>query len=147
MAYADPEKEREYRAAYRERNREAYNERMRKWRKTPAGQAWEKRAQELRKEKRQSNPDIARAEKLRFRYKLTVDQYDSMEKQQQGLCAICHGPSRDGRRLHVDHDHSTGQVRELLCGACNRAVGYLQESEEIALSLAGYLRRWKVENA
>lgn len=51
--------------------------------------------------------------------------YEAMLAAQGGHCALC--PSTGGtRRLHVDHDHKTMQVRGLLCFRCNAALrGYL----------------------
>lgn len=60
--------------------------------------------------------------------------YAKLLKKQHGECAICgtqYGhTSKNGRqcRLAVDHDHTTGKVRGLLCGRCNRGLGYLKEN-------------------
>lgn len=51
-------------------------------------------------------------------YGLTAEQYDALLERQGGRCAICR--NRPGKkRLAVDHDHGTGEVRGLLCGSCN----------------------------
>lgn len=52
---------------------------------------------------------------------VTDDTYTDMLWAQHGGCAICGAPPKT-RRLHVDHDHRTGQVRGLLCMRCNRAL-------------------------
>ena len=49
---------------------------------------------------------------------LTVDEYDDLLGKQGGVCAIC-GQRPNGKLLGVDHDHSTGRVRGLLCSNCN----------------------------
>jgi hypothetical protein len=54
-----------------------------------------------------------------------------MLERQAGVCAICGRPPRGGRALDVDHDHVTGRVRGLLCGNCNRAVGFLDENPDL----------------
>jgi len=46
--------------------------------------------------------------------------FDLLVVLQQGRCAVCLNPNR---RLLVDHDHSTGAVRGLLCTRCNNLVG------------------------
>lgn len=67
-------------------------------------------------------------------YGLTIEEYQDMYHQQQGQCAICKQheemqPQHYGKTLPlaVDHCHTTGAVRGLLCGACNRALGLLNE--------------------
>ena len=64
------------------------------------------------------------------------------------MCAICLSPeakNKASKYLHVDHDHSTGAVRALLCSRCNFAIGALEENPEFCESAAAYLRRHKQE--
>lgn len=64
-------------------------------------------------------------QKLRYKYGITVKQYNEMLSDQQGECAICRRPPGK-RKLSVDHCHESGRVRALLCAACNRSVGYYE---------------------
>lgn len=69
----------------------------------------------------------------------------AMQRRQKGKCEIC-GVDMipGGTGLHsmcIDHCHATGRVRDLLCGNCNRAIGLLRDSPEIAMSAALYLER------
>lgn len=71
--------------------------------------------------------------------------YDRMVEAQEGLCAICRRPerwTRSGlvRTLAVDHDHVTGQIRGLLCSACNTALGYFEDSTERLEAAVRYLK-------
>jgi len=50
------------------------------------------------------------------------------------------------RPLVVDHDHSTGRVRKLLCNACNLAIGMVQEDPARLRALAAYLEFERVEH-
>jgi hypothetical protein len=65
---------------------------------------------------------------LKYRFNLTLEQYDKMYDAQDGVCKICKGVNKDGRRLAVDHDHKTGKIRGLLCVKCNRLLGLAGDS-------------------
>jgi hypothetical protein len=89
---------------------------------------------------RQKNPDHSRADNLK-KYGLAVEQYDAMSDAQGGICSICFFD--DGmpqtRRLAVDHDHQTGNVRGLLCTRCNLAIGYARDDPSLLRAMARYL--------
>jgi hypothetical protein len=89
------------------------------------------------------DPVKSRAEGLKSRYNLTLDQYDDMYEDQEGRCAIC-GTDTPGSRFkhfHVDHDHVTGQVRALLCEACNTGLGKFKDDPSLLRSAALYLEK------
>jgi hypothetical protein len=71
-------------------------------------------------------------------YGLSLEDYEEMLDQQDGKCAIC-GSTPDLRRLCVDHDHATGQVRGLLCRSCNLALGSMQDNIELLENAIAYL--------
>jgi len=62
-----------------------------------------------------------------------------MLNEQNGVCWICGGKSGK-KRLAVDHDHKTGEVRGLLCKRCNRMLGYYRDNAESFARAAAYLR-------
>ena len=54
---------------------------------------------------------------------VTDEVYAQLLERQGGVCAICGNPPKaGGRRLDVDHDHATGEVRGLLCWTCNHKI-------------------------
>lgn len=57
---------------------------------------------------------------------------------QQGRCAVC-GQYEPINKLNVDHVHGTKQVRGLLCGHCNKALGLLRDDPVRVLNLHKYL--------
>jgi Recombination endonuclease VII len=69
-----------------------------------------------------------------------------MWKAQSGLCAICGEPERRStlysgpRHLCVDHDHKTGDVRGLLCGRCNTALGGFKDDAHLLANALAYLK-------
>jgi hypothetical protein len=77
-------------------------------------------------------------------YKLTPEQHDAMLAEQHGLCALCGNPPdpngvRAASRLHVDHDHESKQVRQLLCLDCNRGLGAFLDNPDLLRKAADYL--------
>lgn len=80
---------------------------------------------------------------LKRRYGITLDDYDKMLKLQDGKCAIC-GTSELAKgksRFAVDHCHSTGKVRGLLCTNCNSGIGKLQDDKDLVMKAYEYLIR------
>ena len=78
---------------------------------------------------------------LKKTYGITLEQYDAMLESQDGECAICGTCEPGGRgRFHVDHCHSSEEVRGLLCAACNLALGNFKDNIETLLSAVNYLR-------
>lgn len=74
-------------------------------------------------------------------YGLTPERYREMHAAQLGLCAICGKPEGNGRQLCIDHDHETGQVRQLLCVKCNTGIGQFADDPELVSRALAYLRR------
>lgn len=81
--------------------------------------------------------------KFKTRYGITVEDYDRMMVEQQGLCSICRGvPGKRG--FQVDHDHNTGKVRGLLCEPCNRGLGQFKDDPILLRVAAQYLEAHRV---
>lgn len=79
--------------------------------------------------------DQIRAIHRRSKYGLTPEKHQQMYDSQGGLCAIC----RVGWATHVDHDHSTGKVRGLLCRQCNAGLGQFSDQPSLLASAMEYL--------
>ncbi|MEQ1354518.1 MAG: endonuclease VII domain-containing protein [Candidatus Acidiferrum sp.] len=73
-------------------------------------------------------------------YGVPLEVYRAKLAAQDGRCAICGGPPGK-RSLNVDHDHATGQVRDLLCAACNTGIGALRDDPELMRKAAEYIER------
>lgn len=97
---------------------------------------------------KERNRDNKFRHKLQETYGMTVEDYYVLHDQQNGVCAICgneeaskHGKTGTTFRLAVDHCHTTGKVRGLLCQNCNRAIGLLGDNANRLRTAASYLER------
>jgi hypothetical protein len=87
---------------------------------------------------REAQSAYGREWKLQRHYKITGADYDAMFAAQGGVCAICGDTSKT--KLAIDHCHTTGRIRGLLCISCNRGIGYLGDDPDRALRASEYLR-------
>lgn len=87
-----------------------------------------------------SSRRVQRNSHLLREFGITLEVYEGMLKAQNGVCAICSRPPNT-RALHVDHDHTSGEVRGLLCFPCNHAIGLLGDDPERLTAAAFYLSR------
>ncbi len=84
--------------------------------------------------------EVNRRARLKDVYGLTLAEYDALLELQGNGCAICgKTPEENGQRLAVDHDHETGEVRGLLCRACNSGIGFLCDNPNLCYRAAQYL--------
>ena len=81
---------------------------------------------------------------LRYNFGLSEEDYQQKLKAQCNTCAICNKSETENKqRLAVDHCHSTGIVRGLLCSQCNLALGLFTDSLEKLQSAKAYLEKYK----
>jgi hypothetical protein len=73
------------------------------------------------------------------RHNITQEFFDSLIEEQDNKCAICGTELQAGYRTHIDHNHSTGSVRGLLCSKCNTGLGLFREDKQILLNAVSYL--------
>lgn len=78
---------------------------------------------------------------LQARYGITSEEYAAYLALQDGVCGICGTGCRTGQRLAVDHCHSTGRVRGLLCFACNTALGQMADDPARLRLAADWIER------
>jgi hypothetical protein len=96
-------------------------------------------------------PGDARKENLKYFHNTTPEEFDRQLAKQGGGCAICGrrdvGFTRKKapvRYLHQDHNHKTNKNRGILCGPCNRGLGYFLDSLELLQKAIDYLKEWDV---
>lgn len=102
------------------------------------------RAKEWRESNQEKHRAITRRCLVRRLYGISVEDFDRMVVEQSGLCLICHRNPYP-KKLHVDHDHSSGKVRGLLCGHCNSLLGMAKDNTSILASAIAYLEAYAHE--
>lgn len=93
---------------------------------------------DCKKSNRGPRKDYERARRLRT-FGITEAEYDQMFKSQDGRCAICRTDTPSAKGWCIDHCHSTGVVRGILCSNCNTGLGHFRDSEPIMLAAIEYL--------
>ena len=76
-------------------------------------------------------------------YGISLEDYARMLNNQNLLCGCCGdrlNHNTNDRATHLDHNHSTGTVRAIVCRRCNSLIGLCNESEEYLAAVANYLR-------
>jgi hypothetical protein len=84
---------------------------------------------------------------IKAKFNMTPDDYHALLEAQNGECAICpatdpgHGIGGGYGRWYIDHNHTTGEVRGLLCRACNMGLGKFGDDPIRLRAAADYLER------
>lgn len=84
----------------------------------------------------------ARANWLKKNYGLSIEDWAQMWSEQDGKCASCGDAFPEIKSAHVDHNHTNGEVRALLCKWCNVSLGFLKEDPERIQRLAEYAKKY-----
>lgn len=95
-------------------------------------------ATDIQMEYARKNPKRIKNSELKSTYGITIEDFDALLTKQHYACAICKRISN--KTLHVDHNHTTGKVRGLLCAKCNTALGLISEDILILESMQEYIR-------
>lgn len=104
---------------------------------------YSKRNKDKIKERYHKHATLARIKEVERLYNLTEEELQDKMNLQNGCCAICKDSLVGPNSTHsysIDHNHSTGDARGLLCPNCNTAIGLLREDLIIFESAIEYLR-------
>lgn len=75
------------------------------------------------------------------KYGITIEKYNKMYEEQKGRCYLCDIHQDDlTKKLAVDHNHETGQIRKLLCFNCNHGIGAFKENINTIERALNYLK-------
>ena len=157
MEYKTPEKDRERSKKWREANPEygkeyyhANKDELKKRRKKrPEGyyknyyRANRERLSKYQMEWKRSNKEkvrgIKKKEYLKRKYNLTPEDMAILLDEQENKCKICSIKFNDYIKHNVDHCHSTGKIRGLLCRACNLGLGFFKDDPKLLIKAIEYL--------
>jgi len=94
---------------------------------------------------RSTNPNTKRnrkADKLKLRYGLDHERWQEIRHEQNYSCMVC-GVTEEalGKKLDVDHCHTSGVVRGVLCNPCNTMLGHARDKIEVLEAAVEYLRK------
>lgn len=79
------------------------------------------------------------------KYGITLVDYNRMFAAQNGCCGICGRHQTEFKKsLAVDHNHTTGQIRGLLCISCNTGLTVVEDENRMKNSLV-YLAKWNIK--
>ena len=81
----------------------------------------------------------AKHRSIRKLYGLDPIEYERILAAQDNCCAICQKPCATRKKLSVDHDHATGEVRGLVCLLCNMGLGKFRDGAELLRRAVAYL--------
>ena len=137
------ERQRLVKAKVREKDRDSYNAKMREWTEKNKERLNKKRREKLKndpeyaekvrakgRQRHIDNPNKSRKQNLKINYGITLEDYEIMYSKQSGKCLICNSFKNDKGKdgLVVDHCHTKGHVRGLLCFECNTGLGRFKDN-------------------
>lgn len=143
---------------YRKKHKEKNIERSRQWRLNNPERYKLKQKEYAKNNKdnrkiskkiwRDKNPDKVKNSKIKRVYGITIEKYNEMLVEQNGLCKICKKPEITKLKnkingLAIDHCHKTGKIRSLLCLKCNSALGKFNDSIDLLQEAINYLKEFK----
>lgn len=133
-------RERAAKARYKARHPERYAEAARR----NASNFRQKYPEKVREGLRRwygANTRTVRSKWLFEKYGITVEQWEEKFADQGQVCGCC-GTAEPGKKgWQTDHDHQTGKLRDILCGACNKGLGLFGDSEDRLQKAIVYLVR------
>jgi len=103
-------------------------------------------AKESRNKTRKGKEKKRHSNHLKYKFEMTIEEYEAKVLEQDGLCKICNNPQPLNRyygKLCVDHNHETDKIRGLLCANCNSAIGFAKEDVNILQNIIKYLESYK----
>jgi hypothetical protein len=102
---------------------------------------------QIRKTWKNGDIEQQRFNQLFLKYGITKEEYLSLVEKQDNKCGVCGkketslGRGGKVKNLAIDHCHTTGKVRGLLCLGCNTALGNIKDDMKILTNMLKYLEK------
>lgn len=101
---------------------------------------------------RDQNRNSYRDKSLRASFGISLAEYEEMLASQGNVCGACGGAETDThygklRRMAVDHCHTSGRIRGILCGSCNKGIGHFKDDPVLLRKAADYLERHAMKSS
>ena len=89
---------------------------------------------------------------IKYKYGISLEQYNTMRKDQNYSCVCCGiteieleelYPNSQHKKLFIDHCHESKKVRALLCGRCNTFIGYIEKRADLLDIVLKYINEHK----
>lgn len=139
---------------YNANNKEACYERVRQWQQANPEYNKEyyrknketilERGREGAKQWRAANRTKLNRQSYKYKYGVTFADKLQLILVQDCKCAICRGDldvENEGTRVHLDHDHTTGKIRGVLCARCNTGLGKFKDDVDLLRGAISYLEQ------
>ena len=101
-----------------------------------------KKSKSYREEFPEKAKNQVKSSKLKIKYGISLLQFKQMKLDQNNKCAICNSEFNNPKYTCVDHNHSNGKVRAILCHQCNTGLGMFKEDPKIFASALKYLKKY-----
>lgn len=125
------------RREYYHKNKEKCRQSQNRYKKVHRG-----RYTQLQRQWREKNPLQVYESCIKRVYGISYERVRQMFIEQDGVCPICSNKFGGKKDMQIDHNHATGQIRQLLCQNCNRGLGIFKENTSTLLNAIKYLKRW-----
>jgi hypothetical protein len=76
-------------------------------------------------------------------YNISIEELEQRKLLQNNQCAICNKSFKNNKDTHLDHNHKTKKIRQILCRGCNYLIGNAREDIHILQSAINYLNKWE----
>ena len=83
------------------------------------------------------NSSIRTSAMRKYRYGLTIEQYQNLINEQNSKCKLC---DKDINDFNIDHNHKTGKIRGILCNKCNTGLGMFNDDINLLQKAIKYLQ-------